>query len=137
MTDTPTETVEQPVVKRTTAGQFIKGQSGNPAGRTKGTKNRITIARLMLEEGLRDTLGHKGPALLEKAIQMAMKGNDKIMRVLLDKMLATPKGEDGENARDTEITVNVHNLTRGAPAQTVVEAQSVNLKIPKESQRNE
>ena len=123
--------IERVPVKRDSRGRFPVGVSGNPVGRAKGTKNRITLARLMLEEILRESLTEKGPALMKKAIAMAMKGDDKIMRVLLDKMLASPRGEDSADAKDTEVRVTVHNLTSGAPAAVKVEAQNVSLKLPR------
>lgn len=128
----PIEPVDKPVVPRDEKGRFPVGVSGNPAGRAKGAKNRITLARLILEEGLRQQLTKAGPDIMRKALKMALEGDDKIMRVLLDKMLATPRGDDAAEARDPEMTVNIHNLTSGAPAAVKVEAQHVHLKIPHE-----
>jgi len=128
------ESEEKPVPARTQTGQFVKGQSGNPAGRTKGTKNRITLARLMLEEGLREQLTNAGPNIMKKAIKMALDGDDKIMRVLLDKMLTTPKGDDGSDARDNEVRINITNLTQGAPAATKVEGHTVRVAIPQQKE---
>lgn len=114
-------------------GRFPAGTSGNPAGRAKGTKNRITLARLLLEEQLRTQLTTNGPAILKKAIEMSLEGDQKVMRVLLDKILATPRGDDNESARDTEVRVIVQNLTSGAPSATKVEAKHVDLRLPKET----
>lgn len=120
------------VLKRDENGRFPAGMSGNPAGRAKGTKNRITIARLMLEEGLRQSLTAAGPKIMNKAIKMALEGDPKIMRVLLDKMLASPRGDDAGDAKDAEVRVIVQNLTSGAPSATKVEAHRVHLTLPQE-----
>jgi len=124
------EKPDLPPVKRTSKGQFLKGQSGNPLGRAKGTKNRITLARLMLEEELREQLTENGPKIMKKAVKMALDGDDKIMRVLLDKMLATPKGDDSADAKDNEIKITVNNMTSGAPSATKVEGGRVRVQIP-------
>ena len=100
-----------PVQRDPVTGQYPKGVSGNPAGRVKGTKNRITLARLMLEEALRDSLTKAGPKLMRKAISMALKGDDKVMRALLDKMLATPRGDDETGAGDRDIRIVLQNFT--------------------------
>lgn len=124
------EREDKPPVKRDHKGRFPKGVSGNPLGRAKGTKNRITLARLLLEEELREQLSTNGPKIMRKAIKMALEGDDKIMRVLLDKMLATPKGDDAADAKDNEVRINITNLTSGAPAATKVEGDRVRVSIP-------
>ena len=96
-------------------GKFLKGHSGNPAGRVKGLRNKITLERLLLEDVLRQTLVTKSPQLLNKAIKMAMGGNDRIMRALLDKVLATPKHDDAGEAKDNEIKILIQNLTTPTP----------------------
>ena len=108
--------IEGELVPRTEKGQFVKGHSGNPAGRTRGIRNKITLERLLLEDSLRQVLATKSPALLEKAIDMALEGNDRVMRALLDKVLATPKHDDPGEAKDNEIKILIQNLTGGVPA---------------------
>src|SRR5688572_22434082 len=103
MTDETAKAPEAPdalPVVRDEKGRFPAGVSGNPAGRTKGTKNEMTLAQLLLENELREALTKKGPKLMHKAIRMALKGDDKIMRVLLDKMLATPRTDDDGATED-------------------------------------
>lgn len=128
MTDKPENKAP---VKRTEKGQFVQGQSGNPAGRAKGTKNKITLARLMLEDQLRDILQQEGPKLMRKAIKMALKdGNDRVMRVLLDKMLTTPRDSDSGESADRDIKVTVQNLIPQQPAGKLVhEGESVRIPV--------
>ena len=47
---------------------FAKGQSGNPAGRRRGSKNRRTLAA-------RELLDGEAGALTRKAVDMAMSGD--------------------------------------------------------------
>jgi len=118
-------------------GQILPGYTGNPAGRTRGIRNKITLDRLMLEDKLRTALEKKSPKLLEKAIEMAMEGNHQIMRALLDKLLSTPKHDDPGEAKDNEVKILIQNLTQGTarpepgvttvkvtPSQTTVERES-------------
>lgn len=124
------------VPARDEKGRFPAGVSGNPAGRTKGAKNRITLERLLLEEQLRTTLSTEGPKLMKKAVKMALDGNDRVMRVLLDKMLATPKGDDSENAQDRDVKVIIQNLTTQNPSQQArppIEGTVVRTQITKET----
>lgn len=66
--------------------QFSEGQSGNPSGRPKGIKDRRILFAEMLGE-------HK-QALFDKAIELALSGNEQMLRLLLDRLLpAKPKDD--------------------------------------------
>lgn len=58
---------------------FKKGQSGNPKGRPAGTKDKRRELRALLEP--------HAPALIEKAVQMALKGDTTALRLCLDRLL--------------------------------------------------
>src|SRR5882762_3798883 len=60
---------------------FAKGQSGNPAGRRRGSKNRRTLAA-------RELLDGEAGALTRKAVDMAMSGDATTMRLCLERILA-------------------------------------------------
>lgn len=62
-----------------------KGQSGNPEGRPKGSRNRSTIVREWLDANATD--GEKGKVadqLVRALIQTALKGNVQAFRELMD-----------------------------------------------------
>lgn len=120
---------DKPAVKRAEGGKFAPGVSGNPAGRAKGSKNRITLARLLLEEALRDQLTEAGPRLMQQAIRQALKGNDRIMRVLLDKMLTTPRDMDGSEGQDRDVKVVVQNLIKAPDPKPVIQGESVRIPV--------
>lgn len=67
----------------------------------------------MVEDVLRVAIAQKSPALIEKALDMALGGNEKVMRVLLDKLLSTPKHDDPADAKDNSVKVVIQNLTDG------------------------
>ncbi len=94
-------------------GRFKPGYSGNMVGRTKGIRNKITLDRLMVEDSLRVAIAKKSPELIVKALDMALAGNEKVMRVLLDKLLSTPKHDDPADAKDNSVKVVIQNLTDG------------------------
>jgi hypothetical protein len=61
------------------AGRFRKGQSGNPAGKARGTRHRATQAAEMLLNG-------EAEALTRKAVEMAKAGDTTALRLCLERI---------------------------------------------------
>lgn len=81
--------------------KFQKGVSGNPNGRPKGSKNKITLMKLALEGELRAQLKPHMADILTQAIAKAMQGDPQMIKLLLDKTLPTTKaGEDEAPAKE-------------------------------------
>ena len=64
--------------------QFKPGQSGNPAGKPKGTRNATTLALEALLDG-------QASALTQKAIILALAGDMAALRLCLDRILPPRK----------------------------------------------
>ena len=85
--------------------QFQKGQSGNPAGRPRGSRNKTTVLMQNLLEG-------EAEAIARKAIDMAKDGDMAAIRVCMDR-LASIRRKDPiafelppvDKARDTVAAV--------------------------------
>src|SRR5438067_2070150 len=60
---------------------FPKGQSGNPAGRPRGSSNRAARAAEMLLDG-------EAAALTRKAVELALAGDQAALRLCLDRTVA-------------------------------------------------
>ena len=60
---------------------FRKGQSGNPAGRRPGSKNRKTLAAELLLDG-------EAERLARKAVALALEGDPIALKLCLDRILA-------------------------------------------------
>jgi hypothetical protein len=67
-----------------TGGKFQPGQSGNPAGKAKGTRNATTLALEALLDG-------EAAALTRKAIELAQDGDTVALRLCLDRLLPPRK----------------------------------------------
>jgi hypothetical protein len=71
----------QKQVERTPEGHFVKGQSGNPAGRGVGCRNKATqIAEALLDGDVE--------ALTRKAVSLALDGDPSAMRLCFDRIIA-------------------------------------------------
>lgn len=64
--------------------KFTKGTSGNPAGRTKGTRNRTTIALEALLEG-------EAEAITRKAVELALAGDTVALRLCMERLIPARK----------------------------------------------
>jgi len=131
---TPTETVSSPatppavevdvpvpIPTRDEGGRFVQGQSGNPKGKPKGTKHWITTERENLELVLRQYLGdkkqmNKAMQAVDRLFQLAIEAEDKVavqaMKVLLDKVLPSPKSaEEVTEDKAPSVHIVIENTT--------------------------
>lgn len=94
--------------KTTRNGGFRPGQSGNPAGKPKGARNKATRTALALMEGAADEI-------VQAVIDEARGGNIQAARVVLDKLVP--------NAKDRAVRVDLPGLDTAsgvADAQTEI-----------------
>lgn len=70
--------------KRTGNGRWPKGVTGNPSGRPVGSRNRSTLLLEALLDG-------QAEALMNKAIELALKGDPSALRICLDRLLPVCK----------------------------------------------
>jgi hypothetical protein len=86
---------------------FEKGESGNPAGRPPGARNQATVAAEALLDG-------EAEALTRKAVELALGGDSKALRLCLDRILP-PR-------RDRPIVVDLPALKETTDAPDAVSA---------------
>ena len=87
--------------------KFTPGQSGNPAGKAKGTRNKTTLAIEALLEGEAD-------ALARKAIEMAKDGDGPALRMCLDRL--APPRKDAPVCFDLPPIVSVADAVEASSA---------------------
>ena len=97
-TDSTAESNQSPAT-RDEQGRFVAGVSGNPKGRPKGKKNRITELKQDMEIALREHLSVEDiKGVIQSMLAEALNGNVGAGKLLLDKVLSGAK--ESEDAQD-------------------------------------
>jgi Family of unknown function (DUF5681) len=101
---------------------FQKGQSGNPAGRPKGSRHRTTLAMEALLDG-------EAELITRKAVEMALTGDATALRLCLERLLPA--------RRDRPVAFTLPKLETAADAvkatAAIVEAVSLGELTPSEA----
>ena len=98
---------------------FQPGQSGNPEGRPKGSKNKITLYKILVEQGLREDAAPHMQEVLAQAVRMAKKGNVAMIKLLLE-LHMSKSGDIDDRTTDDKITININQMK---PAEQVIEVK--------------
>jgi hypothetical protein len=100
-------TVAENTAKKQRGAPFKRGQSGNPAGKPRGTRNATTLALEALLDG-------EAEALTRKAIDLAKAGDLTALRLCLDRILPPRK--------DRPLTFSFPAITNPAEAASTISA---------------
>ncbi len=102
---------------RNEQGQFLKGKSGNPAGRPKGKKNEITELKQDLEIALRTHISQdQVKKIIDAMVLEALAGGVGAAKLILDKVLSNARDSDDASDNSGGITIRIENLTAAAMA---------------------
>lgn len=106
----PTEESEVTAPARDKRGRFVKGVSGNPAGRPEGTLNRTTEIKRAIEESLVDELSEDYLKVYRTLVELALQGDTTCIKILMDR--AWPANQQGKSGagRSGSININIAGL---------------------------
>jgi Family of unknown function (DUF5681) len=82
-------------------GRWRPGESGNPAGRPRGTKNKVTLAAEALLDG-------EAEAITRKAVELAKAGDLAAIRICMDRIIPA--------RRDHHVTFELPKIETSADA---------------------
>lgn len=103
---------QQSVPQRDAQGRFVKGSSGNYAGRPKGKKNELTELKQDLEIAVRKNLtSNKISSIVDAMIQKALEGNVGAAKVILDKVVSNAKEIEDAQESGGGLKIVIENAT--------------------------
>lgn len=104
--------ISAPAVIARHGGMWLPGQSGNPAGRPKGAKGHLAQLKRELDIAVRDNLNPKViRSILERMAELALEGNVKAAKLILDKVLTNASESDEQADESGKFVFQVKNLT--------------------------
>lgn len=90
-------------------GQFIAGTSGNPKGRPKGSKNQVTLLKLMGEEAIREGCFDDMLSVAHMVIQQAKEGDGRSQKMVWDAIMSKGSIDDRTIAHE-KVEINIGGI---------------------------
>lgn len=124
MTTKSDETSNYPSeVERTEEGRFPKGVSGNPAGRPKGSKNKITMLRLTLEEAVRNDGIEEMYKVARKIIDQALEGDKDSQKLVWQSFMSKGAADPTSQGKDS-VRIEITGMSaQQPPSAEVIDAE--------------
>lgn len=95
---------------------FKPGQSGNPGGRPKGSRNKMTILREDAERDLLEGIRLDMSEVVQTAIRKAKEGDNQMITLLVNKFISNRVQEDDAKAEGFGgITINISTAEGYSP----------------------
>ena len=94
--------------ERDEMGRFVKGVSGNPAGKGKGVKNKTNLLKDWINHNLTNDLEHEAKAILAVAIRKAKEGDNAMIKLLIKDLLTSETDASDDKG---DMVIKVRNMT--------------------------
>ena len=102
-------------LQKSNSGRFQKGQSGNPAGRPKGSKNKMTLIKEAIEADLVDQAQGDAMAVYKKTVDLAKAGDTTCIKILMDRLWPAGRRDEKEKAEKGGVNIIIKGLEVEAP----------------------
>lgn len=91
-------------------GKFLKGHSGNPAGRPVGSKNKVNILKISLEESFREGNFEKIGEILNSVVDDALGGDKSARKLVWDACISKANLSEEKDGRDTAPQIVIRHM---------------------------
>lgn len=105
--------------ERTPKGQFPVGTSGNKLGRPKGSKNKVTLLKLMAEEAARERNYDKANAVIDLIYEQALEGDKASQKLVWDANMSKGSIDDRTQAQE-KVTIQIGGMPEATPPKATI-----------------
>ena len=100
--------------KNLEATKWKPGQSGNPNGRPKGSKNKLTILREAVLANAENIVLENWEELVQCTVALAKAGDPTALKILWDRVIPAKRAIEEKSKEDKlNITINVNGMEVG------------------------
>ena len=100
-------------IQRNSKGQFPAGKSGNPTGRKPGSRNKVTLLKLMAEEAVRDNHYEDMLEVCNLVIDAAKGGDSTCRKLVWDTVMSKGISDQRDAVDKVSITINEVSAPKG------------------------
>jgi len=118
-----TTSQETSLVRDNSTGRFVKGISGNPNGRPKGSKNKVTMLKLMVEEAVREDNADKMLQVANLIVNQALEG-DKDSQKLVWASIMSKSAADNSVAGKESVQINISTTDSASKKAEIIENEA-------------
>ena len=118
-----TTSQETNLVRDNSTGRFVKGISGNPNGRPKGSKNKVTMLKLMVEEAVREDNADKMLQVANLIVNQALEG-DKDSQKLVWASIMSKSAADNSVAGKESVQINISTTDSASKKAEIIENEA-------------
>jgi hypothetical protein len=112
--------------------RFKPGQSGNPAGRPKGSKNQITLLKESMELLLREEATPEDlRAVMREALDLAKTGDRSMIKLILELHMSKGTTQDTSKAAE-KVQININGPSAAVKKEESVPLEEVALLLSNE-----
>ena len=121
-----TTSQETNLVRDNSTGRFVKGISGNPNGRPKGSKNKVTMLKLMVEEAVREDNADKMLQVANLIVNQALEG-DKDSQKLVWASIMSKSAADNTVAGKESVQINISTTDSASKKAEIIEVDNEDI----------